>query len=162
MVVMDVFSRRIIGFAVEATDIDGVGVCRMFNHAIAKHPPPRYLGSDNDPLFLYHRWRANLRVLDSEEIKSVPDTPVSHPFVERLIGTMPREFLDHTFFWNQSDLQRKLDPFKQYYNEHRVHSSLKAQTSTEQLTNILPTFADLKDFSWQRHCNGLFQIPIAV
>jgi transposase InsO family protein len=83
---------------------------------------------DNDPLFLYHRWRANLRVLDVEEIKSVPYTPISHPFVERLIGTVRRELLDQTFFWNQFDLQRKLDSFKQYYNDARVHSSLKILT----------------------------------
>jgi hypothetical protein len=79
MVVMDVFTRRIIGFGVEPADINGVSICRMFNRAIAKHSPPSYLSSDNDPLFLYHRWRANLSVLQIEEIKSVPYTPISHP-----------------------------------------------------------------------------------
>ena len=38
MVVIDVFTRRIIGFGVERGYIDGVAVCRMFNHAIAKNP----------------------------------------------------------------------------------------------------------------------------
>jgi putative transposase len=37
MVVMDVFTRRIIGFGVEPAYIDGVSVCRMFNHATAGH-----------------------------------------------------------------------------------------------------------------------------
>jgi len=159
MVVMDIFTRRIVGFGVEPADIDGVGVCRMLNYAVAKHSPPSYLSSDNDPLFLYHRWRANLSVLDIEEIKSVPHTPTSHPFVERLIGTVRREFLDKAFFWNQADLQRKLDSFKQYYNDARVHSSLKAQTPAEKSTETRKAFADLKNFSWQLHCNGLFQTP---
>ena len=162
MVVMDVFTRRIIGFGVEPADINGISVCRMFNQAISRHPPPHYLSSDNDPLFLYHRWRANLRVLDIEEIKSVPYTPISQPFVERLIGTVRREFLDQTFFWNRADLQRKLDSFKQYYNDARVHSSLKAQTPTEKSRETRQTFADLKDFSWQLHCNGLFQTPASA
>ena len=35
---MDVFTRRIIGFGVERACIDGVSVCRMFNHAIAGQP----------------------------------------------------------------------------------------------------------------------------
>jgi transposase InsO family protein len=35
MVVMDVFSRRIVGFGVESANIDGVSACRMFNRAIA-------------------------------------------------------------------------------------------------------------------------------
>jgi len=53
-------------------------------------------------LFRFHRWRANLRILDIEELKSVPFVPRSHPFIERLIGTLRREYLDHTFFWNSS------------------------------------------------------------
>ena len=32
--------------------------------------------------------------------KAVPHVPLSHPFVERLIGTRRREFLDHLLFWN--------------------------------------------------------------
>jgi hypothetical protein len=39
-----------------------------------------------------------LRVLEIEEIKSVPSAPVSHPFVERLIGTIRREYVDRYFF----------------------------------------------------------------
>ena len=87
MVVMDVFTRRIIGFGVESAYIDGVSVCRMFNYAIAGQPLPKYVSTDNDPLFRFHRWLANLRVLKIAEVKSVPYAPASHPFVERLIGT---------------------------------------------------------------------------
>ena len=96
LVVMDQFTRRIIGFAVQAGEVDGQALCRLFNHAIARQGTPSYLSSDNDPLFLYHQWQANLRILDIEEIKTVPYVPLSHPFVERLIGTIRREFLDVT------------------------------------------------------------------
>jgi putative transposase len=114
MVVMDVFTRRIIGFGVAAANLDGPAVCRMFNRAIAKQAPPRYLSSDHDPLFRFHRWLANLRVLEVEEIKAIPCTPRSHAFVERLIGTVRREYLDRTLFWNQSDLERKLKNYRAY------------------------------------------------
>lgn len=43
---------------------------------------------------------------------SVPYIPVSHPFIERLIGTIRREYLDRVFFWNAVDLSRKLEPFR--------------------------------------------------
>jgi hypothetical protein len=76
MIVMDVFTRRIIGFGVPPADLDGPVVCRMFNRAIAKQTPPKYLSSDNDPLFRFHRWRANLRLLEVDEIKTIPCTPV--------------------------------------------------------------------------------------
>ena len=48
----------------------------------------------------------------AQEIKTVPYTPTSHPFIERLIGTIRREFLDHTRFWNAADLERKLADFQ--------------------------------------------------
>ena len=93
LVVMDHFTRRIIGLAVHVGDVDGIALCRMFNKVITGITPPKYLSSDNDPLFEYHRWQANLRVLEVDEIKAVPEVPVSHPFIERLIGTIRREFL---------------------------------------------------------------------
>lgn len=78
MVVMDVFSHRIIGFDVEPAPIDGITVCRMFNHARSGQSLPKRLSSDHDPLFRFHRWRANLRILDIEELKSIPFVPRSH------------------------------------------------------------------------------------
>ena len=51
-------------------------------------------------------------------------------FVERLIGTARREFLDHFFFWNVADLQPKLDAFQHYYNTQRVHTSLDSRPPT--------------------------------
>ncbi len=41
LVVMDVFTRRIIGFGVERAYVDGISVCRMFNHAIAGNAPTK-------------------------------------------------------------------------------------------------------------------------
>ncbi|MDA9983194.1 integrase core domain-containing protein, partial [Gammaproteobacteria bacterium] len=121
---MDHFTRRIMGFGVHTGDVDGVALCRMFNTAISTRGVPKYLSSDNDPLFLYHQWQTNLRILSVDEIKTVPYTPISHPFIERLIGTIRREYLDHILFWNAQDLARKLMDFRRYYNRDRVHQSL--------------------------------------
>jgi hypothetical protein len=162
LVVMDQFTRRIIGFAVQAGDVDGPTLCRMFNRAVLAQGIPRYLSSDNDPLFTFHRWRANLRILGIEEIKSIPYVPISHPFIERLIGTIRREYLDHVLFWNASDLETKLDTFKDYYNRHRVHASLNGKTPDQFSTGALPAPARLDRFSWKQHCRGLFQTPVAA
>jgi transposase InsO family protein len=162
LVVMDQFSRRIVGFGVHAGDVDGVALCRMFNSAISTMGTPTYLSSDNDPLFEYHRWQANLRILEIEEIKSVPYTPISHPFVERLIGTIRREYLDHTLFWNVLDLERKLADFQAYYNQHRTHSSLGGATPAEMAGGNSQLPIKLSNFRWQTHCRGLYQLPIAA
>ncbi len=68
---MDQFSRRIVGFGVHAGDVDGTALRRMFNKAVSTQPTPRYLSSDNEPLFLCQRWQANLPILEIREIKSV-------------------------------------------------------------------------------------------
>jgi transposase InsO family protein len=162
LVVMDQFTRRIIGFGVHSSDVDGVALCHMFNTAISTQGVPHYLSSDNDPLFRYHRWHANLRILDIKEIKSVPYVPLSHPFVERLIGTIRRKYLDHALFWNASDLERKLEEFRHYYNSHRVHTSLDGDTPSEITGETIIRRADLNQFWWKSHCRGLYQLPVAA
>src|SRR5215831_8630604 len=91
LVVMDQFTRRIVGVAVHRGVVDGVALCRMFNRAIHAQTLPRYLSSDHDPLYRFQQWQANLPVLEIQEIKTVPYVPLSHPFVERLIGTIRRK-----------------------------------------------------------------------
>ena len=162
LVVLDQFTRRIIGFGVHAGDVDGAALCSMFNSAISNQCAPHYLSSDNDPLFRYHQWRANLRILDVDEIKSIPYTPQSHPFVERLIGTIRREYLDHIFFWNAQDLERKLAEFKHYYNQDRTHQSLCGDTPAVVSGDPKPLCANITNYSWRSHCNDLFQTPIAA
>jgi hypothetical protein len=104
---MDQYTRGIVGFGVHAGTVDGVALGRMFNHALRWHRwLPRYLSSDNDPLYRFHQWQANLRILEVTEIKTVPYVPLSHPFVERLTGTIRRECLDHTLFWTSADLEK--------------------------------------------------------
>jgi putative transposase len=111
MLVMDVFTRWIIGFGVAAANLDGPSVCRMFNRAIAKQRMPKHLSSDHDPPFRFQRWLAKLRIL---EIEIDSRHTRSHAFIERLIGTIRREYLDQTLFWDQGDLERKLDSYKVY------------------------------------------------
>ena len=112
LVVMDHYTRRIVGFGIHAGTVDGRALCRMFNHAIRGLSRPTRLSSDHDPLYRFHQWRANLRVLQVTEGKSVPSVPLSHPFVERLIGTLRRECVDQLLFWSASDLEDKLVAFQ--------------------------------------------------
>ena len=159
MVVMDQYTRRIIGFGVHSGNVDGPTLCRMFNQATSGQDWPKYLSSDNDPLFQYHRWRANLRVLDIEEIKSVPHAPMSHPFVERLIGSIRRELLDQALFWTATDLENKLQNYQCYYNECRTHSGRDGRTPVDLGAGKV---VDINNYGWRKHCRGLFQLPVAA
>ena len=159
LVVMDQYTRRIIGFGIHAGIVDGRALCRMFNRAIRWQTVPKYLSSDHDPLYRFHQWHANLRVLGVKEIKTVPFVPLSHPFVERLIGTIRRECLDHLLFWTAADLEMKLSDFRNYYNRFRVHTSLENQTP---IPTAKSKGVNLKRYRWQKHCHGLYQTPTAA
>jgi transposase InsO family protein len=161
LVVMDQCTRRIVGFGVQRGAVDGVGLCRMFTRAIRGHTTPKYLSSDHDQLFEFHRWQANLRILNVEEIKTVPYAPLSHPFVERLIGTIRRECLDRTLFWTAADLEMKLFEFQRYYDEYRAHAGLAGRPPASIPDESGPR-ANLDSYRWQPHCRGLYHTPIAA
>src|SRR5215813_4958577 len=109
LIVMDQYTRRIIGFGIQAGVVDGLTLCGMFKQAIRGAGLPKYLGSDHDPLYRFHQWQANLRVLGVTEIKTVPYTPWSHPVCrapnrnnpQRVLG--PVVVLDSNGFRNEID-----------------------------------------------------------
>ena len=143
MIVMDQYTRRIIGFStIQTNALSGANVCMMFNKIMARIPPPKYMSSDNE----------------IQEIKTILYTPISHPFVERVIGTTRREYLDHILFTNSIDLENKLDKFKVYYNQHRQHLSLKS-TPSQVAGETIKKVATLSHFQWKTYCQGLFQVP---
>jgi len=162
LVVMDIYSRGIVGFAVQLGSVDGPALCAMFARAIGGTPPPDCLTTDNDPLFRYHRWHACLRVLEIDEIKSVPFVPQSHRFVERLIGTIRREYLDQTWFWTAADLESKLARFADYYNEYRVHAGICNCRPNAFGQEQLGSPKTGSTFRWRDHLNGRYQLPMAA
>ncbi len=161
LVVMDQYTRRIVGLAVHRCVVDGTALCRMFNRATRGQSSPTYLSSDHDPLYRFDQWQANLRILDVKDIKTVPYVPLSHPFVERLIGTIRRECLDRTLFWTAADLEMKLLDFQRYYNGHRTHAGLDGGTP-EPSTEPGSARARVSSYRWQPHCRGLYQTPMAA
>src|SRR5229473_4674703 len=88
--------------------------------------------------------------------QAVPYVPLSHPFVERLIATIRREYLDHMLFWTSADLE--LD-FRTYFNHHRTHHSREGRTPH---MPVSPPVANLRSFRWQPHYRGLYQTPVAA
>jgi transposase InsO family protein len=158
LVVMDQFSRRIIGFGVQRGGVDGISLCGMFQRAIRGQDLPKNLSSDNDPLYRFHQWQANLRILQVTEIKTVPYAPLSHPFIERLIGTIRREYLDRMLFSTAADLETKLINFQHYYNGRRTHAGLHGRLPEPGSGASL----DFDSYRWQKHCRGLYQTPIAA
>ena len=94
--------------------------------------------------------------------RTVPYVPLSHPFVERLIGTTRREFLDLVPFWSAHDLERKLHEFQNHYNGARVHRALDGTPPNAGPTAGNKNSACLDHYRWESHCRALYQLPAAA
>ena len=156
MVVMDQFTRRIVGFSTHAGDLNGIAaVCCMFNKIISKQSLLHFCRLI---MILYFNiiWKAYLRILDIKEIKTLPYMPMSHPFVERLIRSIRHELLDQTLFWHSDDLQRKLDRYQHYFNSYRSHQSLSAITPYQKAKQSNANVISIRNYKWQSYCNVYF------
>ena len=111
--------------------------------------------------FKFRQWQANLRIFEIDEIKTVPESPWSHPFIERVIGTIRREYLDEILFWNDRDLTAKLDRFVTYYGEARMHSSI-SETPRGLGGGGVVGKINIQNYKWKSYCNDRFSIPIAA
>ena len=90
---------------------------------------PRYLLRDRDTLY-GTRFRSRVHSLSIEEVLTAPRSPWQNPFVERLIGSIRRECLNHVIILNQPHLKRILCSYFQYYHSARTHLSLDKQSPT--------------------------------
>jgi hypothetical protein len=57
---------------------------------------------------------------------------------------------------------RKLEEFRCYYNERRVHRSLDGTTPVQRAGALSLAPAALDRYGWRQYCRGLFQIPVAA
>jgi putative transposase len=86
---------------------------------------PRYLlrdRSNGEKFSVAARWR------DVQEVLTAPQSPWQDPYVERLIGSIRRECLDHVIVLNKSGLRRILKSYLEYYERLRTHLSLAKDT----------------------------------
>jgi hypothetical protein len=87
--------------------------------------PPVPLSSANDRDAIYGGdWVAMTKGLGMEEVISAPRSPWQNPYVERLIGSIRRECLDHIIVWNERSLRRTLKDYFAYYQRSRTHLAL--------------------------------------
>ena len=60
-----------------------------------------------------------------EEVLSTPRSPWQRAYVERVIGSILRECLDHVIVFHETSLRRILNSYIDYYHRSRTHLSLE-------------------------------------
>jgi putative transposase len=84
---------------------------------------PRYLLRDRDAIF-GNDFREQVRDMGVQEVLSTPRSPWQRAYVERVIGSIRRECLDHVIIFHERSLRRTLDAYFHYYHRSRTHLSL--------------------------------------
>ena len=86
--------------------------------------PPKYLLRDRDAIYGNH-FRKRVCGLGMKECPIAPRSPWQNPYVERVIGSIRRECLDHAVVLNERHLKRLLRGYFAYYHQWRPHRSLE-------------------------------------
>ena len=84
---------------------------------------PRYLIRDRDGVY-GATFRATVAAMGIEEVVTAPRSPWQNPYVERVIGSIRRECLNHVIVLNERHLRRILASYLDYYHRSRTHLSL--------------------------------------
>ncbi len=85
---------------------------------------PRFLIRDRDGIYGVD-FRERIEHMGIEEVIIAYRSPWQSPFVERMIGSIRRECLDHMIVFNEAQLQRILKSYFAYYHKSRAHLSLE-------------------------------------
>jgi putative transposase len=114
--------RRILHFGVTAHPT-AEWTAPQLREAFPWDTAPRYLLRDRDRIF-GDDFRKQVKAMSIKEVLAAPHSPWQRAYVERVIGTIRRECLDHVIVFSEASLYRHVKSFVSYYHESRTHLSL--------------------------------------
>jgi transposase InsO family protein len=115
--------RRIVHFNV-TTHPTAEWTAQQLREAFPWDTAPRYLLRDRDRIF-GQAFVDQVQAIGIKQVLSAPRSPWQRAYVERVIGTIRRECLDHMIVFNERSLYRHLQSFLDYYHRSRTHLGLQ-------------------------------------
>jgi transposase InsO family protein len=114
--------REIVSFSVTSHPT-AEWLARHISDAFPWNSPPRFLIRDRDRCYgeVFQRRVQSMSIRDRP---IAPRSPWQNAYVERLIGSIRRDCLDHLIIFNEAHLRRVLFTYKRYYNDVRTHLAL--------------------------------------
>ena len=115
--------RRVVHFNI-STGPTAQWAAQQIVQAFPFEEHPRFLLRDRDGIYGQY-FRDRVKHMGIEEVLIAPRAPWQNPYIERLIGSIRRECLDHMIVLNEDHLHRILLEYFAYYHESRTHLSLE-------------------------------------
>jgi len=114
--------RKVLHFNVTANPT-ALWTAQQIVEAFPWDSAPAYLLRDRDAIY-GGEFRRRIHAMGIEQVLSAPRSPWQNPFVERFIGTLRRDCLDHVLALNECHLRRIVAGYRDYYHDWRTHLSL--------------------------------------
>ena len=122
MIILGHDRRKVIHFDVTKNPTQ-VWLARQMTEAFPWDTAPRYLLRDRDAS--YGRvFRNRLQAMEIKEVVTAARSPWQNAYVERIIGSVRRECLDHVIISGERHLRSVLSSYFHYYHKTRTHLSL--------------------------------------
>ena len=118
--------RRIVHFNVTAHPT-AEWTAQQLREAFPFDQLPKYLLRDRDGIF-GHDFRKQAKEMGIEDVLTAPRSPWQNPYVERLVGSIRRECLDHVIVFNEASLYSHVKSYITYYHRSRTHLGLGKDT----------------------------------
>ena len=115
--------RRIVHFAATAHPT-AEWTAHQLREAFPWETAPRYLLRDRDRIF-GQEFVNQVKAMGIEQVLSTPRSPWQRAYIERLIGSIRRECLDHLIVFNERSLRCHLRAYSAYYRQTRTHLALR-------------------------------------
>jgi putative transposase len=136
--------RRIVHFNVTEHPTAGWTGQQMVE-AFPEDTAPRYLLRDRDKIYRYE-FHHRIQSMPMEEVLSAPASPWQRAYVERLIGSIRRDCLDHVIVLGEGHLRKILRSYLEYYQRSRTHLAL-SKDAPEPRTVQSPEMGEIVELS---------------
>jgi putative transposase len=122
LVVLGHERRKVIHFDVTQNPTQ-LWLARQITEAFPWDTTPRFLLRDRDASY-GQTFRDRVRAMAIEEVVTAPRSPWQNAYVERIIGSIRRECLDHVIVFDKRHLHGVLSAYFEYHHPSRTHLSL--------------------------------------
>ena len=122
-------ARRVVAHFNVTTSPSAEWTGQQIVNAFPWDTAPRYLLRDRDGVY-GQAFVERVKSMGIDPLLSAPRSPWQNPYVERLIGSVRRECLDHVIIFDERHLRRVLGEYCGYYNSSRTHLGLEKDCPT--------------------------------
>jgi transposase InsO family protein len=137
LVIITHHRRRLVWINV-TTNPTAEWIARQITEAFPWDQAPDYLIRDRDASY-GHAVTRRLAAMGIRDRPTAPRSPWQNGHIERLIGSIRRDCLDHVVILGEAHLRRVLARYADYYNKLRTHRSLIKDTPLHRIVERLGT-----------------------